>query len=129
MRIKKTSQTTVLQNEIAIDYSTDETKTGYNWIDGKTIYRKCFAIPKAQLGATYVDISHNISNLSLFTHAEGIVKRTDGQFVPLPGNLDNTSYRAFFGDFSTTNMSIKYGSGLYDVIDTIYVVVEYIKSS
>ena len=45
-----------VQNLTNPNYSTEEQKTGGNWIDGKPIYRKCFAISGTVYSGSYQNI-------------------------------------------------------------------------
>lgn len=126
MRIKKTSQTTVLQNEIAVDYSIDETKTGYNWIDGKPIYRKVIDFGNLP-NTTSKTVAHNISNIDKIITLTGTA--TDGtRTLCLPANSpDGLAYSINLYTPNLTNITV--GTGVDRSTYSAYIVLEYTKTT
>lgn len=66
------------------DYSTSEQDTGTKWLDGKTIYKQTFVKASVAAGSTATSITHNIAGLSQVVAHESTVKRSNGEWLPMP---------------------------------------------
>ena len=118
-QIEKTSQ--YIEGGAGLpSYFTTETDTGMKWIDGNTIYRKCYQITKSSAGEVLID---NISSLDVITHFQTYLKRTDN-YKSINNFYTSSSDRAT-GYVSTSN-NINYVS---PYTGTLYVVIEYTKTS
>jgi hypothetical protein len=106
-------------------YSTDETKIGV-FVDGKTIYRKVFIINLSDYNSQDLFIAHNISDADLLWINHGESKLTN-----FYETLPTTYYYGSNSDWcrlwiNVSNMRFKYAnSGLSNY--TLYIVVEYTK--
>lgn len=120
--LEETQQDYVLQSLLEADnYSTDEVATGKKWIDGKTIYRKCYRVT----GTT--SISNAFTNLDQITAFNGIVYRTDNIVQPLAGTDNPSSYGCWGGYNSQTNTISFIARNIS--IDHILLTVEYTKAN
>ena len=73
------NETTLLQEGLQDlgFYSSTEVNTGKKWVDGKTIYRKCFEITPSSGGGTYPT---GITNLDKVTHFESLPIYSGGTY-------------------------------------------------
>lgn len=72
-------------NNLNFQYSTDEIDTGKKWIDGKTVYRKCYTGNSFNANTRKVlDTTINSSNVDTVIDISGSYKRADnGNIRPL----------------------------------------------
>lgn len=121
-------------------YSTEETKTGMKWIDGKDIYRKVIHIPTVTQEITLLD--HNITNLSQVIRYYGYCYNS--QFntkVPIPcitshDDLDTGGYGyLLITAFTDTKYYLSVYKPSWYSLDTheyqckdLYIVLEYTKT-
>lgn len=66
-------------------YSTEETKTGETWIDGKPIYRKVYVITNPTV-STWTKIPHGISNLGIIFLEMGYFSDNSNNYTTMPEN-------------------------------------------
>jgi hypothetical protein len=121
MRIKKTSQSVVIQPEIAIDYSTNEIKTGYNWIDGKPIYRKVIPFTLSSTTGSFQYQAHNISNIGTYRKIELYYVYNNG-YYKAPNDV------IIEVGFTDTNISY-YNNNQYIAEQSAYAILEYTKTT
>lgn len=112
-------------------YSTEETKTGNYWIDGKPIYRKVLEGTLPTTAGTYA-ITHNISNISQVINQYGMtVAGADGGFRELDFSYFGSS--TWTSDIYTTNAYtfVQCGTDFATCHGNkkIYIVLEYTKTT
>lgn len=86
-------QTTTHLTNIDMKYTTNETLTGVEWIDGKSIYRKVipFTVPDFSSSPAEVNIVHNLS-------IEVYLRADITSIIPFPG--DDTVHNFSLGDLA-----------------------------
>lgn len=99
-------------------YSTEETPTGYYWIDGKKIYRKVVDCGYL-VNASTKTVAHNISNIDSVISSISSCKNSAGNCVQIP-NMETTIA------VNKTNVSI-YTSSSYSNY-YCYMIIEYTKT-
>ena len=127
MRIKKTSQ--YIQGGAGLpSYFTDEINTGMKWIDGKSIYRKCFTINYPS-GSTTLDVSTNILNLQDVVKLESIVRR-------VYANSSQYELGSYYSDTSSSRVLYNNQNNVIGIRTTTtsrdyiyYVILEYTKTT
>ena len=110
-----------------LEFESVETDTGKVWIDGKTIYRKCFSNP-----ASTTTFDHGISNLGEITDYGGTILRNenvDGGTIqtPFPALNSDPSYSLFFNFVSKTKIYLVKGANIQ--ANTVKIWLEYTKAS
>lgn len=109
-------------------YSTEEVKTGDTWINGKPIYRKVFVANNVSTGTTVIDT--NINNIEEIIKLNGILYRSNGNNMPIPGFSpgDNTKQISLRNDVTPKKIAIEIGGGItYSTKVTI--IYEYTKTT
>ena len=95
----------------AVNYSTDEVKTGATWIDGKPIYRKVLNISTSAFtaGNNWVDIS--IPNLETVVDIKGVTKHnTSSSNYVLPVSPQDNTSRLMLDTISSSSLLVSVGS-------------------
>ena len=103
-------------------YSTTETAIG-EWIDGSTIYRKCFHT--TNVGNTFT-ITHGISNYGTTVYSYISADRGIAGSSYVGGERPSGEYPLYITNINTTSINCKQSG--FDDWD-IYVVLEYTKIS
>ena len=112
------------------DYSTTEKIVG-TWIDGKPIWQKTVKIDNPSSTSNYVT-AFAIQNLGILVKAEGIAIRSgDGSIYAFNGGIRpevpaNYQYSVSVRYF---NGSIEYLVGNYNNVSTLYITIQYTKTS
>lgn len=111
----------------AWQYSTEETRTGKTWVDGKPIYRKVVdfgALPNA----SNKNVNHGISNLDYVVSYEGLAyDSTTRTFYPLP--TVSISTNAAQTNMAITSSAIEIVTAENRSSRRAYIVLEYTKST
>lgn len=87
------------------DYSASEVAQGYNWIDGKPVYRASIAISTYPNNST-VNNAHGISDIDKFVKWEGAFQSGTGTWHPLP-HAEGTSSNSIAVTCNTTNVTLQ----------------------
>ena len=67
------------------NYSLGEKNTNKKWIDGKSIYRKCYSLPNILAGVTtLIDADLNTSTIQNILYFSGCGTDSRGTYVPIP---------------------------------------------
>ena len=111
-------------------YSTEETKTGNYWIDGKPIYRKVINIG-AFPNAGVKTINTQISDVDIFTKIDGTAyNSTMNRSIPIPySDEQNVNYqvRVIIDNHSDCQLSIYTGINYSNFYG--YMILEYTKTT
>ncbi len=67
-----------------LDWKTEEQDTSLKWLDGKPVYKQTFVKVAVAAGTTPTSITHNISGLDQLVSHEAVVKRSNGEWLPMP---------------------------------------------
>lgn len=107
-------------------YSTEEIDTGKTWIDGKTIYRKTIS-----LSGVISSIPHNISNLDIVTHIEGIIYRKESvvKNMIFPHNDTDADFLCDLNYVGATNLELICGAKIVSYSTGFIVTLEYTKTN
>ena len=60
-----------------------ETATGFTWLDGRQVYKKCVTYTVPNVTNTVVSTPHGIAALAYFVNAEAILQQQSANFFPL----------------------------------------------
>lgn len=85
-----TKSATGATDENFLSFSTDEQRTGLNWIDGRPIYCKVLKDLVGPDGSTSTQVAHNISNLKEFIWMETYYKDASSWATAMNGVADNS---------------------------------------
>lgn len=89
----------------ALSYSTDETPTGGKWIDGKTIYRKCYSHDGTSSVSGVLDTFTNVNIIKI----EGMAHISTGVWLPF-GFSGANDVNARWNKGSNNQLLIEVGS-------------------
>ena len=110
------------------NYSLGEKNTNKKWIDGKSIYRKCYSLPNISAGVTtLIDADLNTSTIQNILYFSGCGTDSRGTCVPIPYHNES--------DVGYNNYWYMSGAGLSIVTMTkgnlteSIVVIEYTKKN
>lgn len=118
-------------------YSEEEREIGV-WTDGKPVYEKIIVIDKTKLSSyTQRSYAHGILNIDEIVSYKGNIITTDGIIVNImdPISLDTDSsyvsgkYTAYFRGVSKTDILFNIGSGRFDGVKNIRVIIRYTKTT
>ncbi len=105
--------------EEAWQYSTDETRTGKTWIDGKPIYRKVVDVGTIPSGSSK-HVAHGIQNLDRFLELKIIAKGSTNNFEFVFGGDKVAIY--------ANSVNLELSAGNYPDY-TGYAILEYTKTT
>ena len=113
----------------ALNYSSSETETGEKWVDGKTVYRRCFT---GDVGTAGININNAIPSGANVVKFFGAIKTTENIVFPLivytkQGGLEYVSYAYIYSTTLTLNPFISTTSQGYWNYATFNVIIEYTK--
>ncbi len=109
-------------------YSTDEQKTGVNWIDGRAVYRKTVNTGEVA-ESTNNQTAHGISNLRDVIHIEGatVYDASPNDHRPLPYSTKNGTIAVYVDDTNINVDCTNWNLGTPTEFEDSYVTVYYTK--
>lgn len=118
-----TLQTTVTAHGNSIgalqNYDDTETDTGKKWIDGLSIYRKCFLISEGLPNNTTSTFAHGISNLDVILSVDAILT-SSSDMRPL-------NYGSNYIRFNSASIFVQSNADIS--ANSLYITIEYTKSA
>ncbi len=107
-------------------YSTEEVKTGGIWINGKPIYRKVVSTSINNFtGEKTIEL--NTANVDIFINGRVLLDTANLTAIDTAGS--STSYYVRKWVYRKTNNTVMVTTNMTDLTGTIYVVVEYTKTT
>ena len=113
-------QVTALQTQVAtlqtqttnatnwINDTTAEISTGFTWLDGRTLYKRCNTFTMTNVTNGVATFAHNITQLAYIAEAQAVMQTQNGNYFPQswvnPAANPPTDGTGFYLD--TTNMYV-----------------------
>lgn len=108
------------------NYTTSEVDTGFTWVDGKTIYKKTFAVASFPNNST-ANVAHGVSDLETLVEITGRIQESSTVEASLPWVIP-TSLAACVGVW-IDGASIKVQTGVNRSSNSGHITIFYTKSS